>query len=154
MNVKVNRQLVTLPSTHLPPSERNMMKIGDLAEATGVSTRLLRYYEEQGLLHPERSANGYRSYPSGAVEIVKQIRALLHAGLPTEVIRCALPCLDGHHIDVSEEPDGPLATRLREELTNIDERIDSLTRHRNMISRYLTPPFEAKRSSPQYLREE
>jgi DNA-binding transcriptional MerR regulator len=123
----------------MPPNERNMLKIGDLAEATGVSTRLLRYYEEQGLLHPDRSANGYRSYPYGAVEIVKQIRALLHAGLPTEVIRCALPCLDGHHIDVSEEPDGPLATRLREEVANIDERIRSLTRHRNMISEYLAP---------------
>jgi DNA-binding transcriptional MerR regulator len=116
------------------------MKIGDLAEATGVSTRLLRYYEEQGLLHPERSANGYRSYEFTAVEIVKQIRALLHAGLPTEVIRCALPCLDGHHIDVSEEPHGQLATRLRQEIANIDERIESLTHHRNMISRYLDPP--------------
>jgi len=115
------------------------MRIGDLAEATGVSTRLLRYYEEQGLLHPERSANGYRRYAHESVEVVRQIRALLYAGLPTEVIRCALPCLDGQHVDISEDPQGPLATRLREEVANIDDRIDSLTRHRNMISRYLDP---------------
>jgi len=114
------------------------MRIGDLSVATGVSTRLLRYYEEQGLLHPLRTANGYRCYPDSAVDVVKQIRSLLHAGLPTEVIRCALPCLDGHDIDVSGEPDGPVATRLREEIANIDERIDSLTRHRNRISMFLT----------------
>jgi len=129
-----------------------MMKIGDLAEATGVSRRLLRYYEEQGLLHPERSANGYRSYANESVEIVSQIRALLYAGLPTEVIRCALPCLDGQHIDISEDPQGPLATRLREEIANIDDRIDSLTRHRNMISRFLAPlsppPTGSKRTDP------
>ena len=32
------------------------MKIGDLARRTGSTTRQLRYYEEQGLLEPDRSA--------------------------------------------------------------------------------------------------
>ncbi|MDR6438717.1 DNA-binding transcriptional MerR regulator [Paenarthrobacter nicotinovorans] len=114
------------------------MKIGDLSEATGVSTRLLRYYEEQDLLHPSRASNGYRCYPDTAVEVVRQIRSLLHAGLPTEVIRCALPCLDGQDIDVSAEPNGPLATRLRKELASIDERIDSLSRHRDRIEKFLS----------------
>ncbi|GAA5770971.1 hypothetical protein Aros01_07505 [Streptosporangium roseum] len=34
------------------------MKIGDLARETGVSVRLLRYYEEQGLLVSERAGGG------------------------------------------------------------------------------------------------
>ncbi len=38
------------------------MKIGELSRRTGVPTRMLRYYEEQGLLRPERADNGYRSY--------------------------------------------------------------------------------------------
>lgn len=38
------------------------MRIKQLSERTGVSSRLLRYYEEQGLLRPRREENGYRDY--------------------------------------------------------------------------------------------
>lgn len=117
-----------------------MMTIGDLADATGASRRSLRYYEEQGLLHPVRASNGYRSYPGSAVEQVRQIRSLLDSGLSTEVIRCALPCLDGTDIDVSAEPDGPMANRLRQELANIEEKIEVLSHHRDRILRFLAPP--------------
>ncbi|WP_440590039.1 MerR family DNA-binding transcriptional regulator [Mycolicibacterium hodleri] len=40
------------------------MKIGELAERTGASRRLLRYYEEQGLITPSRAVNGYRASKS------------------------------------------------------------------------------------------
>ena len=42
------------------------MHIGELSVRTGVSRRALRYYEEQGLLLPQRQANGYRSYSDDA----------------------------------------------------------------------------------------
>jgi hypothetical protein len=57
------------------------MRIGELSRRTGVPTRMLRYYEEQDLLHPERAANGYRRYSAAAVHRVQQIRGLLDAGL-------------------------------------------------------------------------
>ncbi|GGT81581.1 MerR family transcriptional regulator [Actinomadura citrea] len=69
------------------------MRIGDLSAATGVSRRLLRYYEEQGLLRPLRSANGYRQYAPSDVVAVRHVRALLAAGLPTAVIARFLHCL-------------------------------------------------------------
>jgi hypothetical protein len=62
------------------------MRIGALSRQTGVSRRLLRYYEEQGLLRPVRLANGYREYSETDVAAVQHIRALLAAGLPTAVI--------------------------------------------------------------------
>ncbi|WP_131736939.1 MerR family transcriptional regulator [Actinomadura roseirufa] len=69
------------------------MRIGELSRRTGVHERLLRYYEEQGLLHPERRPSGYREYGEGDVDIVRRIRSLLAAGLSTSTIATILPCL-------------------------------------------------------------
>ncbi|WP_442811759.1 MerR family transcriptional regulator [Streptomyces sp. NBC_01288] len=71
------------------------MLIGELAEQTGTSERLLRYYERAGLLRPERLPNGYREYADSDTDAVLRIRALLAAGLPTRVIRHVLPCTMG-----------------------------------------------------------
>ena len=68
------------------------MLIGELAERTGTSERLLRYYERAGLLRPGRLPNGYREYADSDTAAVLRIRALLAAGLPTRVIRQVLPC--------------------------------------------------------------
>ena len=69
------------------------MRIGALARRTGVSQRLLRYYEEQGLLRPARLANGYREYAESDIVAVSHIRSLLAAGLPTSVIAQILHCV-------------------------------------------------------------
>ncbi len=70
------------------------MRIGDVASRAGVSTRALRYYEEQGLLTPERTANGQRSYPESAVQRVRLIQRFYAAGLPSRTILRVLPCVD------------------------------------------------------------
>ncbi|MFJ2814242.1 MerR family transcriptional regulator [Streptomyces sp. NPDC091279] len=69
------------------------MRIGELARRTGVGVHLLRYYEEQGLLHPERRPSGYREYVDEDVAVVRRIRSLLAAGLSTATITTVLPCL-------------------------------------------------------------
>ncbi|MEV5573675.1 MerR family transcriptional regulator [Spirillospora sp. NPDC052269] len=76
------------------------MRIGELSRHTEVSERLLRYYEEQGLLTPERLPSGYREYAAQDVETVRRIRSLLAAGLNTATIATVLPCLEGdpHHL--------------------------------------------------------
>jgi DNA-binding transcriptional MerR regulator len=38
------------------------VKIGDIAKRLGTTVRTLRFYEEQGLLHPRRTAGGTRLY--------------------------------------------------------------------------------------------
>jgi hypothetical protein len=43
------------------------LRIGQVAQRAGVSTRALRYYEEQGLLEPERTPSGQRVFPASAV---------------------------------------------------------------------------------------
>ncbi|WP_370968180.1 MerR family transcriptional regulator [Amycolatopsis sp. cg9] len=112
------------------------MRIGELAERTGVSTRLLRYYEEQGLLAASRDGNGYRAYEEGAVVRVRQIRRLLAAGLNTGVISSALQCASGEeaHLDLCPE----LAGLLHRELSALDDRISALQRRRGELAGYLS----------------
>ncbi|CAM5308150.1 MerR family transcriptional regulator [Streptomyces griseomycini] len=69
------------------------MFIGELSRRTGVSTRSLRYYEQQGLLRPQRRASGYREFDESDVATVRRIRILLAAGLNTDLIREVLPCM-------------------------------------------------------------
>ncbi|MFD8597359.1 MerR family transcriptional regulator [Kitasatospora sp. NPDC059646] len=69
------------------------MRIGELSRRTGVGVHLLRYYEDQGLLHPQRRPSGYREYVEDDVDVVRRIRSLLAAGLNTSTITTVLPCL-------------------------------------------------------------
>ncbi|MGW6448525.1 MerR family transcriptional regulator [Lentzea sp. NPDC055074] len=69
------------------------MRIGELAERTGVSVRALRYYEEQRLLTSERSASGQRQYGENAVARVRLIQQLYGAGISSASILEMLPCV-------------------------------------------------------------
>ena len=69
------------------------MKIGELAERTGVSIRSLRYYDQLGLLTPTRRENGYREYSPFAEEQVRTIQLYLNLGLSTEQIAGFLHCV-------------------------------------------------------------
>lgn len=58
------------------------MRIGELAAATGTTTKTLRYYESRGLLPPPtRSSNGYRNYPQDMISRLDFIRRAQRAGL-------------------------------------------------------------------------
>lgn len=73
------------------------MRIGEVARRAGVSTRALRYYEEQGLLASERTHSGQRIYPEAAVERVRLIQQLFTAGLPSRTIVQLMPCIEAGH---------------------------------------------------------
>jgi DNA-binding transcriptional MerR regulator len=113
------------------------MRIGELAARTGTSRRLLRYYEEQGLILPQRCGNGYRDYDERNVDRVLQIRGLLDAGLPTRIIKQILPCLDKpreiHFPDATPE----MLALLERERDRMTDRIRCLTRNRDAVAEYL-----------------
>ncbi len=52
------------------------MKIGELTQRTGISVRMLRYYEGQGLLNPHRRESGYREYSENDVLTVDRLSTL------------------------------------------------------------------------------
>ena len=55
------------------------MKIGELSKISQISIRMLRYYEEEGLLFPKRSLSGYRQFEIEDIDRVKLIRELNNA---------------------------------------------------------------------------
>ncbi|MFF1608874.1 MerR family transcriptional regulator [Amycolatopsis sp. NPDC058278] len=118
------------------------MRIGALARRTGVSERLLRYYEEQGLLRPARRANGYREYGEPDIVTVGRIRALLAAGLPTTVIAQILHCVHTDGERLVPEPCPDMVTHLRREHARIDEAIGQLRASQRALGALLTAAQE------------
>lgn len=111
------------------------MRIKELSERTGVSARLLRYYEEQGLLSPERAENGYREYDESHEARVRQIRSLLDAGLTTEIIGTVLPCLA--EAANSQYPAPDFVSRVCQERERMAERLACLTKNLQAMDDYL-----------------
>jgi DNA-binding transcriptional MerR regulator len=75
------------------------MRIGELAGKSGVSTRALRYYEEQGILSSERAPSGQRLYADSAIDRVRLIQQFYAAGLSSRTIATILPCVDAGHAE-------------------------------------------------------
>ena len=80
------------------------MRIGHLADATGTTTKALRFYEAQGLLAlAARTSSGYRDYPRETVSRIRFIHRGQAAGLTLAQIREVLHVRDAgaapcHHV--------------------------------------------------------
>jgi DNA-binding transcriptional MerR regulator len=73
------------------------MRIGELAERAGTTTRALRYYESRGLLPARRAVNGYRTYDESDLLLLRQIRTLQDFGFDLEETRPFVECLRAGH---------------------------------------------------------
>lgn len=96
------------------------LRIGELAAATGVSARSLRYYEQQGLIVSTRTAAGHRRYDAGTVDAVVRVQELYAAGLCSAKIAQLLPCLQG--------PPTSRTPALLADLVSQRERLDAAER--------------------------
>ena len=64
------------------------MKINEVEAAVGVTKKNIRFYEEEGLIHPGREpGNGYRSYSAADVERLRRIKLLRKLDVPLAEIR-------------------------------------------------------------------
>lgn len=100
-----------------------MIKIGELAQATGLSIRTLHYYEEIGLLTPSgRTQGGHRFYAREDVARLQQMVSLKQVGFSLEQIRM---CLDETRFSPKEVLQMQL-TRIQTEIQRQHQLADRL----------------------------
>ena len=111
------------------------MRIGELSTQSGVSVRSLRYYEQQRLLEPQRTAGGQRAYTTEHLAIVIKIQELFQAGFCSSVIRELLPALSvpAHAGDQLEAAFNAAAARLHSEKETIEAELSALQRYRTRL---------------------
>ncbi len=111
------------------------MRIGKLASTSGVSIRMLRYYEEQGLLHPTRSDAGYRQYQPADIALVAKIQLFKQAGFTIEEMRPLLEC------NLSNDHGSPLCSPLKQKvaqkIAQIDTNMLQLAQAKTALQQYL-----------------
>jgi len=66
------------------------MNIGDASKATGLPVKTIRYYEDIGLIKPERSANGYRTFEGNTIHKLRFIGRSRSLGFSIENCRSLL----------------------------------------------------------------
>ena len=101
------------------------MRIGELADRTGSTTKTIRYYESIGVLPtPARTDAGYRTYHHDSIRRLQFIRDLQLAGLDLATIRSILDVADAsHRVDDAHD-------LVRRTLRQVDHRIAQLRRMR------------------------
>jgi MerR family transcriptional regulator, copper efflux regulator len=98
------------------------MRIGELAEQAGISTKAIRYYEQIGILAPPaRTRSGYRTYDRTAVGRLGFIRAAQALGLTLGEIRQVIAFRDD-----GTAPCGHVTELLQRRAAELERRIVEL----------------------------
>lgn len=105
------------------------MKIGQLAERTGLSAKTIRYYEGLGVLpQPDRAPNGYRRYTPAVAERIAFIQDAQSAGLSLLEIQMILELRDS-----GESTCGHVIDSLESRLAEVDRQMEELRRTRSRL---------------------
>ena len=104
------------------------MNISDAAQASGLTSKALRYYESIGLLAPRRADNGYRDYGSADVQALRFIQRARASGFSVDEVRELLELQANprrHSRDAKQLVQGKLE-RLEAQLNSLREMHSSL----------------------------
>ncbi len=105
------------------------MNIGTAAEKSGLPPKTIRYYEDIGLLAPDRAENGYRDYSAADIHRLKFLQRSRSLGFSVEECRQLLS-LYGDSARESGEVKAIAETKLAE----IDRKIAELVELRAVLS--------------------
>lgn len=126
------------------------MQISEVAARSGVPATTLRYYEDLGLLRPQRAANGYRLFDPETLERLRFINAAKQLNLPLEQITTLLRVWES---DPCATVKAQLRPLLVDQLDQIDTTIAELSHARHTLAaaaQHLDElPDRAERCSPE-----
>jgi MerR family transcriptional regulator, redox-sensitive transcriptional activator SoxR len=105
---------------------KELLTIGEVSRRSGVASSALRFYEERGLIQPERAGSGHRRYPRSVLRRIAFVVFAQRIGLTLEEIGAELAKLPPDRAPTRRD-----WSRLSSGWTErIDERIAELERLR------------------------
>lgn len=111
------------------------MKISELSKQTNVSIRMIRYYEQKGLLKPTRTPSGYRRFKQEDIAVIHKIKMFKAIGFTIDDILPVFTC----QVLYSEEV--PICDKLREKFVSkieqIDKMIINLNQAKSTLAQYI-----------------
>lgn len=105
------------------------MNIGHAAERSGLPAKTIRYYEDIGLLKPDRSDNGYRDYSTSDVHRLRFLQRARGLGFSVAECRQLLSLYNDR-----ERESADVKTLAKAKLTEIDRKIAELKGLRDVLS--------------------
>lgn len=106
------------------------MRIGTVAERSGVSAKTIRYYEEVGLLPmAERAENGYRHYGQKDVEVLKFVQRARKLGFAVKDVESLLALWRDR-----DRASASVRELAKEHVAEINHRIEELESMRSTLT--------------------
>ncbi len=105
------------------------MNIGDVATASGLPAKTIRYYEDIALVTPKREANGYRVFSENDLHKLRFLARARALGFAIEDCRTLLALYEDKGRSSAE-----VKELSRKHLDDIDQKIAQLQSMRNTLS--------------------
>lgn len=122
--------------------------IGDFSRLTGLGIHTLRYYEQEGLINPERNSSNRRRYSDGDIAWVGFIKRLKETGMPIKEIKryaqlraIGNPTLQ-ERLEMLMEHRQALCKQIRQLQEHQDRLEDKIDFYRNEIQKQKPPCYQ------------
>lgn len=136
--VNVNYDGRMEPTTETAVSPSTLFSIGDLASELGISTRTIRYYEERGLIAPQRTDGGQRIYTRRERGRLKLILRAKLAGFDLAEVKEVLEIYDAAPSETAEKVQAvKLIEMTHRRLAEIRETIAELSNLQESLEEHL-----------------
>ncbi|WP_106607966.1 redox-sensitive transcriptional activator SoxR [Shimia abyssi] len=113
----------------IKPLATRGLTIGDISARTGLAQSAIRFYEDEGLVHPTRTASGQRRFERADIRRLSFVRISQNLGFTISEIRSALSTLPQNRTPTKRDWER-ISARFRRHL---DQRIAQMQKLRDTL---------------------